>query len=1345
MVLLLSRLFLVGLIALVVLAAVVVGVGRQLVSHIEEFQPEIRNYLSDATGLTIRFDSISGDWQALSPQITLESVSVQAPAKPAEFLAMKQLTLEVDLGNSLLKLRPVIKVWLDGAAFEIQYQDKRFSLKNGPDPDSGSDEQAAQKSDRPSLWDRLDLVLRQPYIEISNSRIAVKGFWKQDAIVSDINLGVIRKEQRKHFRADLTLESESRITASVYGDISGRLSELETVNGHLYSRVSAPQLAPWMPLPVSELSGLEISEASGDVELWGKIHQGTLERVTARLRVEDVSIVHEDRAVQPPLLQAVNGVAKWEGNWQGDWVVGFESLEVSGEDFTWHPEQLVLHSSRTEEDKRHYIGRLDQATLSPWVRYYLAFLDGESSTYRTLSALQPDAVLSDLVFEMNMSREAVSDFRMSARLSDISLRPKRWIPGVNNVTANLLIGKSLSVIELRGENVDLDYPRLFRAPLQVDEVKGALVIHNSADELRIESGLLEVNDRQLNAATQLAVIKDKARDADPYLRLQATLDQFDAANVYDHLPVGVIPDGVANWLDTAIKSGTLLRSDLLFHGPVNLEALEPFQFVLGFTVDNTRLSFQEAWRPIDDLSGDVRIYNGVVDAWAFSGSYYDADLDQAWVGTRRIAPGEVDLIVDAGLTGPLEKTSRILVDSPISEVTAPVMETMSVSGTGNIKVRVEVPFRQGQEPDVEVQVGVTIEDGIYRLKEPQLTIEDVAGEVKFSMSRGLSASGLTGKLFGGDIRADITTEAEGDTKQTRVLVNGNTDFAAIKPWLKLDLLAPISGPFGYQADIVIHQREAGASETQNTLKITSDLTDVTIAYPYPLNKPAGNPVAFRYQTTLGAGERLQTLRFDHLFELRMVTENDEMERGAIMFGGDAVLPDSPYFAIGGTIDHIDADAWLNAWKPVQSARQSSQQGKRSAGLVAMVDHSTLKIGSLALRDLRFRSLELAWLRQDGAVSFQVDSPDIRGDATIPHGYLGNRNYRELDTPLKISISQLRLPKKTASEEAEQSETPLDLIDSSVDPRVLPALDLEIASLQFGDDDFGRWRLNWSPVSDGVHFDSLAFELKALTFAGTGDWLWKNERPETRIAGEASASNVADILTAWGYAPSLTSETARMKLSAQWRNAPYDFDLLTAEARLDLIIKEGRFLNVSSGAADKVLGVLNFDDWLSRLRLKIKDLESNEMPYSEIRGDFLLKEEILNTKQLKLDGAAMKMTMDGDLNLESKTIDANLSVVIPVTRNLVIPAAAMGGLPAAATVYVIEKVLGSQLDKLTTMKYKVDGPLNDPSVTLQESFNIIPKQIQESIVKEGGASPEAAPSTQESETPEDSTMTHNPKL
>ena len=45
----------------------------------------------------------------------------------------------------------------------------------------------------------------------------------------------------------------------------------------------------------------------------------------------------------------------------------------------------------------------------------------------------------------------------------------------------------------------------------------------------------------------------------------------------------------------------------------------------------------------------------------------------------------------------------------------------------------------------------------------------------------------------------------------------------------------------------------------------------------------------------------------------------------------------------------------------------------------------------------------------------------------------------------------------------------------------------------------------------------------------------------------------------------------------------------------------------------------------------------------------------------------------------------------------IPAVAAGGLPGAATAFVIDKALGNTLDKISTAHFKVGGTLSDPKI------------------------------------------------
>ena len=59
---------------------------------------------------------------------------------------------------------------------------------------------------------------------------------------------------------------------------------------------------------------------------------------------------------------------------------------------------------------------------------------------------------------------------------------------------------------------------------------------------------------------------------------------------------------------------------------------------------------------------------------------------------------------------------------------------------------------------------------------------------------------------------------------------------------------------------------------------------------------------------------------------------------------------------------------------------------------------------------------------------------------------------------------------------------------------------------------------------------------------------------------------------------------------------------------------------------------------------------------------------------------------------------------------------IGGVPAAATAYVVEKMFGEQFDKLTTIKYQIKGTFEQPQVAVKDSFSIIPKQVGEAVMR-----------------------------
>ena len=78
-------------------------------------------------------------------------------------------------------------------------------------------------------------------------------------------------------------------------------------------------------------------------------------------------------------------------------------------------------------------------------------------------------------------------------------------------------------------------------------------------------------------------------------------------------------------------------------------------------------------------------------------------------------------------------------------------------------------------------------------------------------------------------------------------------------------------------------------------------------------------------------------------------------------------------------------------------------------------------------------------------------------------------------------------------------------------------------------------------------------------------------------------------------------------------------------------------------------------------------------------------------------------MAGQFDLVNETMDSTLVATLPVATNLPWVAAVVGGLPAAAGVYLTSKLVEEQVDRLSSISYKLIGDWDDIEVRVDQIF------------------------------------------
>ena len=1305
-------------VVMLVLVAVVVGLARQLVSDIHNLQPQTAEFLSRQTGFVIEFDDLQGSWKGLAPRFQLRNFRVRQAADLPPAILVRHLDLEILLLRSVANLAPRVRLNLDGALLTLAQSEGRMVIE-------GLDTGAPKADAAPGQANAIgDLISAQPRINLTDSRIIVKG-WHDDPVV--LNLKQLKAEAgrvNRYLAGDVILQGPTQLAFQLRAKLRGSFFVADSLNGDIYLDAAQADWLPWIPEAKRQFKQVQLTGLQGGNETWLRFRDSQLVDATSRFIVHRFNL-DSDNEIQPPQIKRLSGVARWQRLDNGGWQAGIEDFQMVTSRFNWQPSVLSIAATPDSDGGVQYGLALDDAEITPWLNYFLSTQPETGKLYDTLKALRPAGKLQRLVLFMQHRDNLLTDLRVLARIEQFNSRAWEKYPGFRDLDLELWGRKGAFIIRLDDDYLELNYPDLFRDTLVLKHIDGILQLQQQEDGFLLQSGPLHLNTDDVRTATQFSLHLPADKAQPPFMQLQATLRDVQAAKKSLYLPAGVIPPKLLTWLDESILAGRLVRGDILVHGNLGKDQIPNRRILLGFSVANADLRFLPDWEePVRHADADVIVDRGGVWASIVKGEYFGQTLTSGQVTMPRVPQGEQHILhVNVTTQGPAQQGFPILQVTPLGERTGEAVKDMQLAGDMAVKFDLAVPLDKGEQK-TRASADVTLRNGQFRLQSRNLQIDAVSADVHFDLENGLSSPAITGKALGGDISGTIDTQPLQQGGQITALnFSGTAQIAALQDWLKLSVLEPLSGTAPYQMEMQIPLGDA-RQHKHGFINVTSTLQGARVDLPEPFAKTAQRKRDMRVWLSLDRNPSLMSVRYGKLFELSVQSKDGEWQKGNLSLGDQkAVLPVENHFAVTGSVERFSTTEWMAVLSRVQGSAQRYQEPLKSNKLV-LLDQSRLDIGEFVLGQTSLGRQQLSLQRQGHNWLVQTAGDAIDGSALLPAYIFADANlFPRQAVPVDVQIDRITWPR--VEEETKTETTPEatpetipaadDWQPVDISPRVLPPLDVTIRRLQWGDGDFGDWALKLRPVSDGMRLRDVRFQMRGVEFSGEGSWREQGGNRSSQLKGQYSSNSIANVMRAWGSEPTMDSKTLNGKLDIQWPGAPFEFAVSRSRGSLDLKMTDGTFYNVKSGVVGKFWGALNFETLLRRLQLNFKDLQEKDMVYDEIKANARIHDGVLAVQDLQLESPAIKLQTNGNVDLNNSQLDMVMKVTVPVTRNLVLPAAAIGGVPAAAAVWAVEKVLGSQFDKLTTIQYSVKGGFDEPKVEIIDSFNIIPDKVSETVL------------------------------
>ncbi|MFW5926885.1 MAG: YhdP family protein, partial [Wenzhouxiangella sp.] len=664
----------------IILAAVIVGVGRLLIPYADQARPWLEGYLSDQIGQEVAIGRIEAVWPRLTPQVTLEAVRVGAVDDP--LARMDQARVEVHLRHLFRPERNVVNLivlGLDLVLAEDEAGHWGVQLEGGGRLWSG-------QGDEPLAG---DLILRDASVEIRPRQLPVTAWHLEEAEVRrsgdrSIVLGRLRSVDLPGAGMDIRMRADhpgGRI-AHVDGWAGIRDLRLDAdLIGNLFGKrpddfAAQFDAGVWMSWSAGDIARFdsEFSLDAGRGRTWSG--QASFERDGAgRIDAEFRKMRVGDRVLAGDVLLA---------HAEGRWGLSVENFDLS-----------VAHG-----------------LAAPWF--------GDRDWWPESAGGRVEAL--EVLFERGVGLHAAG-----GRISDLNVSPVRRAPGLSGLDLDISLDGDRLALTPSGRP-EIEWPNMLRREVVLDRVGGRVLV--SPEGVTLEGVAIE---HPVTSATADGWIY--FGQSRPFLDFGVRVDRVATENPSDWLPRRIIPERALAWLDRSLGGVEQGRGQLLFHMRAGRKAKEfqPGDFQASLDFSGARLDYWPDWPAATALAGEVDFVGRTLTGRVERGRLGRLELAADQVVIPDLTQPELSMLV-ATDRGEADTLAALLTDMPLPAIAA-ISEPTQWSGPVSLAVELVLPFRHMEDWQLDGELAL---DGVdFALPELGLGLSSLRGTAFFDRDQVL--------------------------------------------------------------------------------------------------------------------------------------------------------------------------------------------------------------------------------------------------------------------------------------------------------------------------------------------------------------------------------------------------------------------------------------------------------------------------------------------------------------------------------------------------------------------------------------------------------------------------------
>lgn len=1256
--------------------------------------PQLSAWVAKQLQYPVNIQDLKLTWEGLGPAIALSQVEILTENENAPPLNVGKMKLRLNLFPLLFQQLQLNELVIEDAELTIERQaDGRFIIKHFPTLEINP--QDLSLGSQTPLFKRLaikDSTLH--FIQADGKKLSLLnvGFVIEGTTVLKIRGA-----------ADILGKTEGHIQVGADIPLIGKKEAL----AHLHwEKGDLTQLKDFFPkLPVKSMQG------QSDISVWVKIKDQHTMELTTRFELDDFSLKNKQN--KSLKFNFIRGQMNAQMN-NGAWKITGKEWQFAPIDVASTKKINFIANSTLHERGRYWelnSHSIDLAQLGQWLEMF----PPSSEIAQLVKTHRPQGQIDYLRVKWLVGKEQMLPDEIDIVFTDLKIKENQKLPGFSGLSGTLTFAEKQAKVVLESDKLTLNYPYLYSYPLEASNVAAVLEGTLSENKIVIKAHSFHASlfDSMLSGAGTWQLSKEKKL---PDVEMMWHLDKMAVSDVLTLLPRQIMDEDLTTWLDSALLKGEALSTTCLLRG--NLSDF-PFDHAEGIfevytELDNAHLNYTKGWPSLTNLQANLLFRNRSLFIFAQKGDVASVDnhttigqLFDADAVIPNLAAEIPELIIDTKIASNLSKGSEVIQKSPLKESLGKTLSPLAFEGDMALSLGLEVPLSSKSDQEIKVRGLIEVKDAAVGIKEIEIPITELKGNVSFTQN-SVKSDFLLGKLLGSATTFSLETSALEDA-QLEVTASGNLDLQHLQKELHLEEIKEIKGETDYFAKLTISPDNV----KQASLALTSSLQGIVVDAPYPFGKSTEElrPIECKVNFEPNDLMRLFVKYGDNInMASSLILKNKSWQpMGAHLHFGEKRLAkyrEDQVLLVDGEIKTIDFQEWktfltnaklfpvdtdqhkksrensVESDEQVLATSQDSQANQKTQNannpfvLEPLVE---LNIENFILYGLPFlhEKIEAQWDVNTHQWNFHFAGNSLSGHAVLP---------QDDKQPIVVDLQKLNLSKS------------IDLPDFSTNELSNQhPVEVKIKELTLNDKVISDLQTRLEPSWKGYFFPNFRAKMKGTEINLVGNWDYLSSQKKVSAQGKITTKNVTDTLNALGLTGSFRQAKGTLEFSVQWNGTPakIDFDSLTGQA--DLALNRGLIQGVNPGIG-RVLSLLNLDNVFRRLNLDFSDVTKNGLTFDKLEGKFQFGKGKISSNKVILNSPTVKIEAFGQADFQNHALDGEMIVMPDLTGSLPVAAAIAAGNPAiGAAVWVVDKIFGNKIQQIHRLRYKVLGTWQSPLV------------------------------------------------